>query len=80
MATERTILLNTAEGLTYLQALVDQAPRLSSRADCPDPLTDWWKDAITKIIITAKEGLTASPPSHSPPADPTTTFVPEVAG
>lgn len=47
--------LRQREDLSYLQAAVDGAPHLSSRADMPDCLTDYWRQALSKLIAIAKE-------------------------
>lgn len=55
VAEQRLIDFRTVDGLAYLEAVVDLAPVLTARRDMPDPLTDWWKGAIRKLIAVAKE-------------------------
>ena len=49
------------EDLAYLEAVVDQAPRLMARRDMPDSLTDWWRDVVKTLIATCRRAQVHNP-------------------
>jgi hypothetical protein len=53
-AVQNTVDLGTRDGLCRLEGWVDNAPILTSRANMADPLTDWWRDVVRKLIAIAK--------------------------
>jgi hypothetical protein len=53
--------LTNRDDLSYLKALVDVAPRLTSRTDMRDPLTDFWRQVLVALITNAKDQQIAEP-------------------
>lgn len=47
--------LRLRDDLCRLEGWADSAPRLSSRADMPDPLTTYWLDVVRLLIGQAKK-------------------------
>jgi hypothetical protein len=57
---DRVLNLSSREDLAYLEACVDHAPRLASRADITDPLTDHWRRVILGLIAALRVNLPVS--------------------
>lgn len=55
MAESKEINFRDRDDLAYLEAVVDMSPRLLTRADTHDALSDFWREVVKKLILIAKE-------------------------